>query len=69
MMKKFVILGVSGSDKSLIGEPIADRLVYRFFDGDDFHSTSNVEKMSQGIPLTDGDRKGWLAKISMLKMT
>jgi|TARA_R110001632_G_scaffold60284_3_gene146414 gluconokinase len=64
-----VVLAVSSSGKSLIGKNIADKLGYRFFDGDDFHSTSNVEKMSQGIPLTDDDSEGWLAKISMLKMT
>jgi len=57
MMKKIVVLGVSGSGKSLIGKNIADKLGYRSFDGDDFHSTANVEKMSQGIPLTDDDRK------------
>jgi|TARA_R110000744_G_C18999232_1_gene521582 gluconokinase len=39
-----VVLAVSSSGKSLIGKNIADKLGYRFFDGDDFHSTSNVEK-------------------------
>ena len=27
-----------------------------FFDGDDYHPTANVEKMSAGIPLIDDDR-------------
>jgi carbohydrate kinase (thermoresistant glucokinase family) len=31
-----------------------------FFDADDFHPASNVEKMSSGIPLDDGDRRPWL---------
>jgi gluconokinase len=66
MIKKIVVLGVSGSGKSLIGKNIAEKLGYRFFDGDDFHSTANVEKMSQGIPLTDDDRKGWLAVLNTL---
>ncbi|ETX12491.1 gluconate kinase [Marinomonas ushuaiensis DSM 15871] len=66
MTKKIVVLGVSGSGKSLIGKNIAEKLGYRFFDGDDFHSTANVEKMSQGIPLTDDDRKDWLAALNKL---
>lgn len=66
MIKKIVVLGVSGSGKSLIGKNIADKLGYRFFDGDDFHSKANVDKMSQGIPLTDEDRKDWLATLNAL---
>ncbi|MFT2098003.1 gluconokinase [Marinomonas sp. 2405UD66-6] len=66
MIKKIVVLGVSGSGKSLIGKNIADKLGYRFFDGDDFHSAENVAKMSQGIPLTDDDRKDWLAVLNRL---
>ncbi|TFK66535.1 hypothetical protein BDN72DRAFT_844215 [Pluteus cervinus] len=31
--------------------------------GDNLHPRSNVEKMSAGIPLTDGDREPWLAMI------
>ena len=66
MTKKIVVLGVSGSGKSLIGKKIADKLGYRFFDGDDFHSQANVDKMRQGIPLTDEDRKDWLATLNTL---
>ncbi|TYL46775.1 gluconokinase [Marinomonas sp. IMCC 4694] len=66
MTKKIVVLGVSGSGKSLIGKSIADTLGYRFFDGDDFHSQANVDKMRQGIPLTDDDRTGWLATLNSI---
>ncbi|MBR7887730.1 gluconokinase [Marinomonas sp. A79] len=66
MTQKIVVLGVSGSGKSLIGKHIADALGYRFFDGDDFHSQANVEKMRQSIPLTDDDRKGWLETLNGL---
>jgi len=31
-----------------------------FFDGDDFHPTSNIEKMKSGRPLNDEDRQPWL---------
>ncbi len=40
-----------------------------FFDGDDYHPSSNVEKMKAGIPLTDDDRQGWLASLNTLATT
>ena len=66
MATKIVVLGVSGSGKSLIGKNIAEKLGYPFFDGDDFHCQTNVDKMSKGIPLTDEDRKDWLATLNTL---
>ncbi|GGN29552.1 MULTISPECIES: gluconokinase [Marinomonas] len=66
MTKRIVVLGVSGSGKSLIGKNIADQLGYPFFDGDDFHSQANVDKMRQGTPLNDDDRKDWLATLNAL---
>ncbi len=35
-----------------------------FYDADDFHPKSNIEKMAQGIPLNDEDRYPWLKKLS-----
>lgn len=58
-----VIMGVAGSGKSLIGRMLADELHWPFFDADDFHSAANVAKMASGIPLTDEDRRPWLAAI------
>ena len=54
-------MGVSGSGKSSVGELLANRAGYDFLDGDSFHPSANVEKMSQGTPLTDADRAPWLA--------
>ncbi|MDH5880829.1 gluconokinase [Vibrio sp. S/42/10] len=62
--KKILVMGVSGCGKSLIGSRIAEALTLQFFDGDDFHPQSNVEKMRQGIPLTDEDRQGWLETLN-----
>jgi len=58
-----VIMGVAGSGKTTIGRMLAERLGWRFIEGDDFHEPENVGKMSQGIPLTDEDRAGWLAHL------
>jgi gluconokinase len=58
-----VMMGVSGSGKSTVGEALAGRLGVPFRDADEFHPKSNVEKMSAGIPLTDDDRWPWLDSI------
>lgn len=55
-----VIMGVSGSGKTTIGKGLAKELELPYFDADDFHPASNIEKMKHGIPLTDEDRKPWL---------
>jgi carbohydrate kinase (thermoresistant glucokinase family) len=57
-------MGVSGSGKTTIGKKLADRMGLPFFDGDDFHSPSNKEKMKRSIPLTDEDRQGWLLQMN-----
>ncbi|WP_044133564.1 gluconokinase [Verrucomicrobium spinosum] len=56
----FIIMGVSGSGKSLIGGKLAEALGADFEDGDDFHPAANKAKMSEKIPLTDEDRWPWL---------
>ena len=58
-----IVMGVSGSGKSSIGEGVAARLGVHFIEGDALHPAANVEKMSKGIPLTDEDRWPWLEKI------
>ena len=59
----YVIMGVSGAGKSTIGELLADGLGCHFYDGDDFHPPANIQKMEQGIPLTDQDREPWLESL------
>ena len=58
-----LVMGITGSGKTTIGELLAARLHWTFADADDFHSVANKEKMHQGIPLTDADRGPWLAAI------
>ncbi|TAE51322.1 MAG: gluconokinase [Bacteroidetes bacterium] len=55
-----VLMGVSGSGKSTLGKLLSSLSGWPFYDGDDFHPPANVEKMRQGIPLTDEDRRPWL---------
>jgi gluconokinase len=56
-----VVMGVTGSGKTTVGQLLAARLAYLFADADDFHSAANKDKMHRGIPLTDADRLPWLA--------
>ena len=59
-----VVMGVSGSGKTTIGMALACRLGWMFYDADDFHSKTNVEKMRRGCSLTDEDRLPWLASLN-----
>lgn len=61
-----VVMGVSGCGKSTVGSALADRLGWRFADGDDFHPPANVEKMRAGVPLDDTDRAPWLARLNAM---
>jgi gluconokinase len=61
-----IIMGVSGAGKSTIGQRLAEVLGWPFFEGDDFHSPANIQKMAKGLPLTDADRADWLAVLAQL---
>ncbi len=59
-----VILGVSGCGKTTIGQGLAKQLNLPYYDADDFHSQSNIEKMKHAIPLRDEDRMPWLSLLA-----
>lgn len=59
-----VVMGVAGCGKSVVGQLLAERLALPLVEGDDFHPPGNIEKMRQGLPLTDADRAGWLAQLA-----
>jgi gluconokinase len=61
-----VLMGVTGAGKTTVGKLLAEQTGWRFADGDDFHSDANKAKMHAGIPLTDEDRKPWLATLHQL---
>lgn len=64
-----VLMGVSGVGKTTIGQLLAADLHLPFYDGDDYHPTTNIDKMQQGIPLTDADRLSWLQTLHRLMHT
>jgi len=55
-----LVMGVTGSGKSTVGQMLAERLGWMYREADDFHSASNKEKMHKGIPLSEADRLPWL---------
>ena len=61
-----VVMGVSGSGKSTVGELLARRLGCEMAEGDRLHPQENVDKMRRGVPLTDADRWPWLDEIGGL---
>jgi gluconokinase len=58
-----IVMGVVGSGKTTVGRLLAGQLAWEFADADDFHPASNVEKIRNGIALTDDDRTPWLARL------
>jgi carbohydrate kinase (thermoresistant glucokinase family) len=59
-----LVMGVSGSGKTTIGEALARELGFTYLDADDYHPAANVAKMAAGVPLQDSDRWPWLEKIN-----
>ena len=55
-----IVMGVSGSGKTVVGQELAAVLNFAFTDADEFHSEANVTKMKNGIALSDAERLPWL---------
>lgn len=58
-----VVMGVAGSGKSTIAAALSRQLGWASAEADEFHPESNINKMSQGVPLQDADRWPWLLQI------
>lgn len=58
-----VVMGVSGAGKSTIARLLAERTGAPFLDADDLHSAANRRMLAAGDPLTDADRRPWLAAV------
>lgn len=63
-MSHVVVMGVSGSGKTTVGQLLARHLGVPFIEGDELHPPRNVELMASGIALTDEDRAGWLDAVA-----
>lgn len=61
-----IIMGVEGTGKTTIGKMLAEKLGWKFYDADDYHPVANIEKMRNGIPLDDEERRPWLNEIRNL---
>lgn len=61
--KTIVVMGPSACGKSEVASALSQRYKCVYIDADSLHPPSNIEKMSNGIPLTDEDRFPWLKTV------
>lgn len=65
MTKTIIVVGgPAGTGKTSMAERLSKHFNCPYIEGDSLHPQANIDKMSQGIPLTDDDRWDWLAKLS-----
>lgn len=64
MNSVFIIMGVSGCGKTTVGKLLAETMEIPFIDADTFHPKENIQKMTNGIALTDVDRQPWLESLN-----
>ena len=57
---RVIVMGIAGSGKSTIGRLLAGEIDALYLEADNYHPPANIQKMNQGIPLTDQDRWPWL---------
>jgi gluconokinase len=61
--KVILVMGVSGSGKTAVGQRLARALGAEFIEADDYHAPANVARMRSGTPLHDADRWPWLRRV------
>ena len=61
-----VIIGPMGCGKTTIGQTLATKQGWQFYDADDFHPEANKKKMAEGFPLDDNDREPWLLTLHQI---
>jgi gluconokinase len=58
-----ILMGVAGSGKTTVATHLAAALGWPLLEGDDLHPATNLAKMASGQPLSDDDRRPWLAAL------
>jgi gluconokinase len=61
-----ILMGVSASGKTTVGRLLAEKTGWPYFDADDYHPLTNIDKMRKGIALDDADRWPWLDRLHAL---
>ncbi|KAI0842080.1 carbohydrate kinase [Hypoxylon sp. FL0890] len=59
----WLVTGPAGCGKSTVAKHLSEALNLPYIEGDEFHPKANIEKMANGIPLTDADRWDWLTAL------
>jgi gluconokinase len=59
-----IVFGPAGAGKTTVGRVLAERLGWRFLEGDSYHSPENIALMRSGKPLGDAERRAWLAALA-----
>jgi carbohydrate kinase (thermoresistant glucokinase family) len=59
-----VVMGVTGSGKSTLGQALAQALNWPFIEGDTLHPAANIAKMAAGTALDDADRIPFLHNVA-----
>ena len=59
-----LVMGVSGSGKNAVGEPLAQRLGWKFIDGDDYHPPENVQKIEELLGVAVFEIQGRKAQLT-----
>ncbi|KAF5538767.1 thermoresistant gluconokinase [Fusarium mexicanum] len=59
----WLVTGPAGCGKTTVAEYLAQSLGLPYIEGDSFHPPANIDKMRNGIPLTDADRWDWLTAL------
>ncbi|KAK5634445.1 hypothetical protein RRF57_010158 [Xylaria bambusicola] len=56
----WLVTGPAGCGKTTVARHLSESLNLPYLEGDAYHPKANIDKMANGIPLTDADRWDWL---------